>query len=377
MAYQRTKNFDRLSFLYLITGNAEKLSKMAKIAEMRNDHMSRFHNAIYMGDAASRVAVLRDVGLCTFSAAVWLDANASIVPLAYLTAKTNGLDDLARELLETAGLTEDDVSGISVPAKKSTLTPPTPLNTSYPPHWPTKGVKASFFDQALAAASGEAEVDYAPQEDSLMNGGEAQEANLWGEAEAAEEEVPAEADAWDLAAEEPEAIPEPEQSEEGVEQQQQEPEFDTAVGVPEADLWTRNSPLAADHVAAGSFETAMQLLNRQAGVVDFAPLKPLFVDIYRSSKLYLPANASMPPLTIPLRRNRDEAGGRNVLPLVARSVQSATAELNNAYALFRRANFVEAANTFRSVLQSLLLVVAQSPEEESEVRRNGASLTLH
>jgi coatomer protein complex subunit alpha (xenin) len=65
MAYQRTKNFDRLSFLYLITGNAEKLSKMAKIAEMRNDHMSRFHNAIYMGDAASRVAVLRDVGLCT------------------------------------------------------------------------------------------------------------------------------------------------------------------------------------------------------------------------------------------------------------------------------------------------------------------------
>ena len=31
MAYQRTKNFDKLSFLYLITGNLEKLGKMTKI----------------------------------------------------------------------------------------------------------------------------------------------------------------------------------------------------------------------------------------------------------------------------------------------------------------------------------------------------------
>ena len=31
MAYQRTKNFEKLSFLYLITGNMEKLKKMTKI----------------------------------------------------------------------------------------------------------------------------------------------------------------------------------------------------------------------------------------------------------------------------------------------------------------------------------------------------------
>lgn len=33
MAYQRTKNFDRLAFLYLITGNLQKLQKMMKIGE--------------------------------------------------------------------------------------------------------------------------------------------------------------------------------------------------------------------------------------------------------------------------------------------------------------------------------------------------------
>ena len=33
MAYQRTKNFDKLQFLYLITGNLEKLTKMMKIGK--------------------------------------------------------------------------------------------------------------------------------------------------------------------------------------------------------------------------------------------------------------------------------------------------------------------------------------------------------
>lgn len=33
MCYQRTKNFDRLSFLYLTTGNSDKLQKMMKICK--------------------------------------------------------------------------------------------------------------------------------------------------------------------------------------------------------------------------------------------------------------------------------------------------------------------------------------------------------
>lgn len=33
MCYQRTKNFDKLTFLYLITGNLAKLRKMMKIGK--------------------------------------------------------------------------------------------------------------------------------------------------------------------------------------------------------------------------------------------------------------------------------------------------------------------------------------------------------
>jgi coatomer protein complex subunit alpha (xenin) len=62
MAYQRVKNFDRLSFLYVITGNVEKLKKMMKIAELRNDNMSRYHNSLYLGDVEEQIRVMRDVG---------------------------------------------------------------------------------------------------------------------------------------------------------------------------------------------------------------------------------------------------------------------------------------------------------------------------
>jgi coatomer protein complex subunit alpha (xenin) len=61
MSYQKTKEFECLSFLYLITGNVDKLRKMLKIAEMRGDAMSRFHNALFLGDAEERVKVPTDM----------------------------------------------------------------------------------------------------------------------------------------------------------------------------------------------------------------------------------------------------------------------------------------------------------------------------
>lgn len=50
--------------MYLATGSSDKLMKMQKIAQSRGDPMSRFHNALYAGDVASRITVLRDVGMC-------------------------------------------------------------------------------------------------------------------------------------------------------------------------------------------------------------------------------------------------------------------------------------------------------------------------
>lgn len=59
-------------------GNVEKLGKMLKIAEMRNDVMGRFHNALYLGDVRERVKILEDAGQTA---------------LAYVTAASHGLEE--------------------------------------------------------------------------------------------------------------------------------------------------------------------------------------------------------------------------------------------------------------------------------------------
>ena len=62
MAYQRVKNFEKLSFLYFMTGNIDKLKKMQKIAELRGDNMSRYHNSLYLGDVEEQITLLKEVG---------------------------------------------------------------------------------------------------------------------------------------------------------------------------------------------------------------------------------------------------------------------------------------------------------------------------
>lgn len=49
--------------LYTLTGDLTKLEKMLLIAQNRNDIMSRFHNALYLGDVQERIRVLAEAGL--------------------------------------------------------------------------------------------------------------------------------------------------------------------------------------------------------------------------------------------------------------------------------------------------------------------------
>lgn len=66
MTYQKLRNFDKLSFLYLVTGDQEKLTRMAKIAEHRGDFTSRFQNMIYLGDVDNRIQVFKEIDQCMF-----------------------------------------------------------------------------------------------------------------------------------------------------------------------------------------------------------------------------------------------------------------------------------------------------------------------
>jgi coatomer protein complex subunit alpha (xenin) len=145
---------------------------------------------------------------------------------------------------------------------------------------------------------------------------------------------------------------------------------DAGAGSSEADLWARNSPLAADHVAAGSFDTAMQLLNRQVGAVNFAPLKERFLEVYKSSKTYLPATVGLPPLINYVRRTVEETDSRKVLPIIPRDLETiATIDLQEGYAAMRGNKLEEGVKIFQRILRSILVNTVSSESEVEQAKK--------
>jgi len=147
-------------------------------------------------------------------------------------------------------------------------------------------------------------------------------------------------------------------------------------GSSEADMWARTSPIAADHVAGGSFETAMQLLNRQIGAVNFEPLWARFEEIYRGSRTFLPANAGLPPLVNYVRRTTDETDPGRVQPIIPRDLASITAtELAAGKRLLRENKLEDGVKMFKQVLHLLMVNAVTSQQQATEVCRAWKTLS--
>jgi len=344
LAYQKLRNFDKLSFLYLCTGDEEKLSRMAKIAEHRSDFVSRFQNALYLGDVESRIQIFKEVDL---------------YPLAYLTAKSHGLTEECESILELTGLTDDQ---ISLPETGGPLNPPKVIVSTYKANWPVKEASHSSFEKALLGEVGAVE-DEGPD---LLNEDVPVLADQDGLPAAEEDEEAVEG--WDMG--DDIALDVVGNDSDFVNVDNLDATADVAApGSSEADLWSRNSPLAADHVAAGSFESAMQLLNRQVGAVNFDPLKPRFLEIYQASRTYLPASSGLPPIVNYVRRTTEETDSRKVLPIIPKSLETLTSsDLQEGYTAMRTNKLEHGVVTFRHILQSLLVNVVSSQEQVDEAK---------
>ncbi|PQE07931.1 coatomer wd associated region protein [Rutstroemia sp. NJR-2017a WRK4] len=341
--YKKLRQFDKLSFLYLATGDKDKLSRMATIAEHRGDFTARFQNALYLGDVENRIQMFKEIDL---------------YPLAYMTAKSHGLTEECESILEATGLTEEQ---ITLPSIGSPLTPPKPIVATYKANWPTKATSQSFFEKALLGQVEGLSLEDEPA--STSNGFGFDEPGEEDTKNGALAEVDDDEDAagWDMG---DDIVPEVESDFVNVDS------AEAGAGSSEADLWARNSPIAADHVAGGSFETAMQLLNRQVGAVNFEPLKPRFLEIYQASKTYLPASAALPPLMNYVRRTVDETDPRKVLPIIPRDIESlATVDLQKGYDAMRQNKLEDGAQIFKGILHALLVNAVSSAAEVSEAKK--------
>jgi coatomer protein complex subunit alpha (xenin) len=354
-AYQQTKNFERLSFLYLITGNLDKLSKLMKIAEVKNNVMGQFHNALYLGDVKERVKILE---------------NAGHLPLAYITASVHGLTDIAERLAIELG---DNVPSLPEGKTPSLLMPPSPIMCGG--DWPLLRVMKGIFEGGLESANRGA-VDE-EEEDVEGDWGEGLdkfdvdgmentdiEAILDG-AEAGEEEDDEEG-GWGLDLDLPPELDTPKASANA-----RSSTFVTPPqGMPVSQIWSQKSSLAAEQAAAGSFDTAMRLLHRQLGIKNFAPLKSMFLDLFSGSHSYLRAFSSSPVVPLAIERGWSESSSPNVRgpPALVFDFSQLEAKLKSGYKATTAGKLSEALRVFLSILQTIPLVVVESRREVDEVK---------
>lgn len=178
------------------------------------------------------------------------------------------MHEVAEEILQSAGLSPEDVADL--PSHGTLLVPPRPLMRVHDSNWPQLAVSRSYFEGVL---SGDME-GVVPQTPLAASEPEPQ-ADQWGMdddfgvpavehkgaslAIGASDGLDLEGDGgWDLDADLAAEL----HAETGAIVAEDSGLTLPVAGQSEAEIWCQNSPLAADHVAAGAFESAMQVKCR-------------------------------------------------------------------------------------------------------------------
>lgn len=240
------------------------------------------------------------------------------LPLAYVAAATHGLsedaDRIAQQLSELPEL----------PSGAMLLQPPTPILKE--DNWPLLTVTKGFFEllaakgraEAAAAkggAAGAADVGAGLEDGALEGagwGGDDLDLDLGGGAAGAKgdgEEGEAgeggEEGGWDMEDLElsPEVLAEAAAAAGAGAAGAAGPFVAPAPGLSASQRWLeKRSQLAVEHVAAGSFQSAMSLLFRQLGATAFEPLRTYFLDVYAASHATLPGLQGVPAVLTHLDR---------------------------------------------------------------------------
>lgn len=283
-------------------------------------------------------------------------------PLAYVTAKAQGLEEECQSILEAAGLTEEE---LSLPTLGEGLTPPKPVVSTFKNNWPTKTTSQSFFEKALLGqVEGLSLEDEAADRDGMDV--DVEDEALTRNGAAADLDDEEDVTGWDMG---DDIVPEVDADLVNVESAEA-----GGAGSSEAEQWARNSPLAVDHVAGGSFESAMQLLNRQVGAVNFGPLKSRFLEVYQGSKTYLPASPGLPSLVNYVRRTVEEDDPRQVLPIIPRDLEYlASHDLQAGYDAMKSNKLDDGIRIFKGILHAVLVNAVSSDAEADEAKKLIAS----
>lgn len=320
LALQKTRDFEQLSFLYLITGNTQKLSKMLQIAKARHEPMARFHTSLMLGNVEERLSVLKE----------------------------QGQGALASILAQVHDIPDDGEEGVSPTKEGRLLVPPVPLQSEM--EWPKMPLPKGYFDESFEVE--QVEIEEAVDVDVQGWDEEDEDEPL----ERVHSEVFEDAGGWgdDFGLDLPE--------EDGIHEKEDDvfmmPTHGTCIGK----KWQEKAKEPSDLIAAGQLDLAMQSLHRRSGIVNFKALKHLFMELSMPF-VEIAALPGAGPLEVSMCRD-------DGMPRTSLSVQVCEEMLKQALRSFVEAKDLPGTlELFREVLRRLVFVDENIRHELLETSR--------
>jgi len=143
-----------------------------------------------------------------------------------------------------------------------------------------------------------------------------------------------------------------------------------APGVPPEQKWVAEALVPAEHLAAGDFEGAARLMNRQMGVCQLDALERPSVDLASACRAYVSTAPGLPVQSVALEGEHEsqaEASQRLGAATTA-SLEQLGATLQAAYQATTGGKFSEATAGFRAVMLGLLTLVVPTSEEADDAK---------
>jgi coatomer protein complex subunit alpha (xenin) len=246
-----------LQFLYLLTGNTVKLAKLNQ--KVSNDHMTRFNLGLLRGDAEERASVLDDLGL-------------------------NHLARTTRDSFSPASSAVGTSSLIPRPAlNKTVATSNWPMTTTmeeiFAAQW--AGLEAAAQAAAERLATAVVEEEEEPVVEEVVK--PSVNAAAWGDsdldAELENVQLPVTVPVGASAAVMSDIV---------------------AYGESREKQWLGRRRMVVDLVAAGEFGEALSVLQKRIGLINPAPLEPLFLEIILAAHASVPGLPFSPSISVPI-----------------------------------------------------------------------------
>lgn len=371
-SYRNTLAFEKLSSLFYCAGQTQELEKMIGVAAKRKDLNAIYSNAVLCDDQRTQIKVLLESG--QFS-------------LAYAAAKRNGFDDLLDEIVQYIrakkarengmNIEDIDIGSLNLPDVNTfSFSPLKPVFTLPNEPWPMTRISASSLD--ISGSIFEKEKQSTSKINTMLEevdigadtSGWDNEIELSGEenVQAKDESIDFERDEGDgWGNEELELSESIEDIKEDIEKPQER-----VVPLPKPDrpitsLWTR-SDIPVDHIAAGSFHTAMQILHERYGIVNFAPLKESFLKVYSSSRGVLSGVSSVGPMEYLYTRNNNDYVRDISLPLSILTISHVLEDLQQAYQYVTSGKFNNALDSFITIMCTIPLLIPDGETTQDDLQ---------